>query len=330
MPLNARTLEWLLDSDVALRWQVERDLAGAPPEVWQATRERVATEGIGARLLALQDPDGQWAGGSYFPQGFFGSPEQEEPGQPWAATTWSLNSLREWGLPAAALEGTAAKLAANSRWDYNDGPYWEGEVDVCINSFTLANGAWLGADVSHLATWFPKHRMPDGGWNCEAEEGSGSTRSSVHSTLNAVRGILDYEERTGDTSVSQARQTGEEYLLQRHLLHRLTTGEDVAEGVRVLAYPFRFHHTVLRATDHFRRLSLLEGTDPDPRLADAVAVIRSERGEDGTFLQGARYPGRVWFDVDVPAGAPSKWVTFYATRVLDWWDRRVEPCTRKD
>ncbi|HEY0260462.1 MAG TPA: squalene cyclase [Lacisediminihabitans sp.] len=320
MVLETTVLDWLLDSDPALRWQVERDLAGEPQEVWRATRARVATEGIGARLLAHQERDGQWAGGSFFPKGFFGSAEQDEPGQPWVATTWSLNALREWGLDASALADTAERLQANSRWDYNGLPYWDGEVDVCINSFTLGNGAWLGADVSKLVAWFPEHRMPDGGWNCEAEEGSGSTRSSVHSTLNAVRGILDYERRTGDTRMREARRTGEEYLLERRLLRRLSTGEDVVPGVRTLAYPFRHHYTVLRATDHFRRLSLHEGAAPDPRIAEAVEVIRGRRREDGTFLQEARYPGRVWFEVDVPIGEPSKWVTFYATRVLDWWD----------
>lgn len=321
MALDAKLLDWLLDSDPALRWQVERDLVGAPPEVWRATRARVATEGVGARLLAFQDPDGQWAGGSFFPQGYFGSPEQRAPGQPWTATTWTLNALREWGLDASALAGTAERLQANSRWDYNGRPYWDGEVDVCVNSFTLANGAWLGADVSRLVTWFPEHRMPDGGWNCEAEEGPGSTRSSAHSTLNAVRGILDYEHRTNDTSLREARRTGEEYLLERQLLRRLSTGEDIVTGVRTLAYPFRYHHTVLRATDHFRRVALREGTAPDPRIAEAIDAIRGRRRDDGTFLQEARYPGRVWFEVDVPVGEPSKWVTFYATRVLDWWDR---------
>jgi hypothetical protein len=320
MTIDAGLLDWMLDSDPALRWQVERDLADAPPEVWQATRARVATEGFGARLLAHQDADGQWAGGAYFPAGYFDSPERDEPGQPWTATTWSLNALREWGMPADALGDTATRLAANSRWEYDDLPYWGGEVDVCINAFTLGNGAWLGVDMTPLARWFVEHRMPDGGWNCEAEEGSGSTRSSAHSTLNAVRGLLDYERRTGDSSVREARATGEEYLLERHLLRKLRTGEDLVTGVRALAYPFRHHHTVLRATDHFRRAALHDGTAPDPRLEEAVEVIRSKRQPDGRFLQDVRYPGAMWFEVDVPAGEPTKWVTFFATRVLRWWD----------
>lgn len=317
---DAKVLDWLLDSDPALRWQVERDLAGSPPEVWEATRARVATEGFGARLLALQGDDGQWEGGAYFPKGFFGSPEQEQPGQPWTATTWSLNSLREWGMPASAMSDTAAKLAANSTWEYDDLPYWGGEVDVCINAFTLGNGAWLGVDMTTLAQWFVDHRQEEGGWNCRVEEGDDTVRSSAHSTLNAVRGLLDYERRTGDTSVREARKTGEEYLLKR-IVHKVTTGEEVVEGVRAAAYPFRHHHNVLRATDHFRRAALHDGTAPDPRLEEAVEILRRKRQPDGRFLQDTRYPGRMHFEVDVPEGEPSKWVTFYATRVLDWWDR---------
>jgi hypothetical protein len=246
MTTDPRLLDWLLDSDPALRWQVERDLAGAPPEVWRATRARVATEGFGAQLLAKQDAGGQWAGGSYFPAGFFGSPEADEPGQPWTATTWSLKDLREWGVDAAELAGTAEKLAANSRWDYDDLPYWGGEVDVCINSFTLATGAWLGADASALAAWFPAHRLADGGWNCEAEEGD-STRSSFHFTLNALRGILAYERITGDTSRREARRGGEDYLLERRLMCRATTGDLVGVFVTRFVYPNRHRYSALAA-----------------------------------------------------------------------------------
>ena len=317
--VDARVLDWLLDSDPAIRWQVERDLTGAPPEVWEATRARVATEGFGAALLAKQDADGQWAGGSFFPRGFFDSPEQQEPGQPWVATTWALRDLREWGLDASVLEGTAARLAENSRWDYNDLPYWDGEVDVCINSYTLAAGAWLGADVSGLVAWFPAHRLADGGWNCEAEEGD-SVRSSFHSTLNAARGMLAYERITGDTSGREARHGGEEYLLERRLLYRLSTGEPVGEFVRRFVYPNRHRYSALTALDHFRDVALLEGTDPDPRLADAVEVVRAARRPDGTWLQTTPLAGRTWFDLDVREGQPSKWLTLIGTRVLDWWD----------
>jgi len=317
MAIATETMDWLLDGDPALRWQVERDLLREPEEVWQATRARVATEGFGAALLARQDDDGQWAGGAFFPAGFFGSAEAEEPGQPWTATTWSLNDLREWGVDAAVLGDTAERLAQNSRWEYDDLPYWGGEVDVCINAYTLANGAWLGADVSALARWFPAHRLEDGGWNCEAEEGD-SVRSSFHSTLNALRGMLAYERLTGDTSLREARHSGEEYLLRRRLLYRESTGEQVGPFVGRFVYPNRHRYSAMTALDHFREASLVEGGAPDERIADAVELVRAARRPDGSWTQGAPLAGRTWFPVDAGEGHPSRWLTLIGTRVLDW------------
>lgn len=317
MAIATETMDWLLDGDPALRWQVERDLLREPEEVWQATRARIATEGFGAALLARQDDDGQWAGGAFFPAGFFGSAEAEEPGQPWTATTWSLNDLREWGVDAAVLGDTAERLAENSRWEYDDLPYWGGEVDVCINAYTLANGAWLGADVSALARWFPAHRLEDGGWNCEAEEGD-SVRSSFHSTLNALRGMLAYERLTGDTSLREARHSGEEYLLRRRLLYRESTGEQVGPFVGRFVYPNRHRYSAMTALDHFREASLVEGGAPDERIADAVELVRAARRPDGSWTQGAPLAGRTWFPVDAGEGHPSRWLTLIGTRVLDW------------
>lgn len=320
---------WLLDSDPALRWQVERDLLHAPEQVWSATRARVATEGFGAQLLALQDPDGQWAGGAFFPGGFdFDGPEAAPgAGQPWTATTWTLNSLREWGVDAGVLSDTAARLAANSRWEYDNLPYWGGEVDCCINSWTLSNGLWLGADVDGLVDWFIEHQLPDGGWNCEWV--NGSVRSSFPSTLNSLKGLLDYERATGDHErVRRVRRAGEEYLLARRLYRRLSTGEPVADWALHLTYPFRAVYSVLNAADYFRAAGLHDGSVPDPRMADAIGQIVAARQPDGTWLQGRRYPGRVWFEVEVPAGEPSRWLTFFALRVIEWWEKaqpRVAP-----
>lgn len=323
MTIEPRVLQWMLDTDPALRWQVERDLLDEPEAVWQATRARVETEGMGAELLSHQDPDGQWAGGAYFPADFDWNGEEAKHGQPWTATTWSLNTLREWGLDAAALAGTADKLAANSRWEYDDLPYWGGEVDACINGFTLANGAWLGADVEGIATWFAEHTMPDGGWNCEWVEGS--TRSSFHSTLNSLKGILDWEERTGDTRLREVRHAAEEYLLSRRMLYRASTGEHVGPWVESFGYPFRHVYTALNALDYLRRASLLEGTPPDERASDAIGIIRDAQQPDGqpfpgTWMQQRHYEGREWFPLDVPVGEPSPWLTFFALRVLRWWD----------
>jgi hypothetical protein len=318
---------WLLASDPALRWQVERDLLGAPREVWESTRARVATEGFGARLLAQQDVDGQWAGGSFFPADFeFGGPEPSDGGQPWTATTWTLNSLREWGLDPTVLQErrTVELLDEHSRWDYNDLPYWSGEVDCCINAWTVANGVWLGADIAGIIDWILEHQLPDGGWNCEWIEGS--RRSSYHSTLNSLKGLLAYDAATGGSDGTHAaRRSGQEYLLQRGLFRRLSTGEPVGAWVEQFAYPFRWTYNVLNAAEYFRQAALLDRVRPDPRMTEAIEMIRAARQPDGTWLQAGRQPGRVWFEVDVQTGERSKWLTLFGIRVLAWWDSEIEP-----
>nr|WP_193073178.1 MULTISPECIES: squalene cyclase [unclassified Brevibacterium] len=305
--------DWLLDSDPALRWQVERDLLDVDEDTWQETRKRVPAEGFGRELLSRQDADGQWAGGAYFPADFRG-----EGPQPWTATTWALNELREWGVPASALEGTAAQLVP-VKWEYEDMPYWGGEVDVCINAMTLSNGLWLGADVDEIVDWFLDHQLDDGGWNCEWVDGS--TVASFHSTLNALIGLLDYQVRTGDAErVAAARARGEKYLLRRELFRRLSTGEPFYSRVFSFAHPRRAYYNVLAAADYFRAAADADGASPDSRMSVAIEAIRSQRQSDGTWLQGHRLDGDVWFHVDVPTGEPSKWVTLQATRVLKWWD----------
>lgn len=192
-------------------------------------------------------------------------------------------------------------------------------MDCCINARTLANGIWLGAGVGRLADWFLEHQMADGGWNCEWV--NGSTRSSFHSTLNSLKGLLAHEMATGGTEATRAaRRGGQEYLLERGLFRRLTTGETVASWAAHFAYPFRWFYSVLNAADYFRSASLVDDATPDERIADAIETIRAARQPDGTWLQGRRHPGRVWFEVDVDAGEPSKWLTFFGTRVLQWWD----------
>lgn len=323
-PIDPQLASWLLDSDPSLRWQVERDLLDAPESVWQETRARVATEGFGARLLALQDEDGQWAGGAFFPADM----TEAETAQPWTATTWSLTHLREWGVEPEALRAdTAGLLDRHARWEYDDLPYWGGEVDACINAMTLANGAWLGADVTAIAQWFPDHQMAEGGWNCQWVDGS--TRASFHSTISSLVGILDYERRVGaGQALTSARQAAQEYLLRRRLLYRLSTGDRHDPWVAHLAYPYRSTYSALRALDYFRAAHLHDHPDgdgglaPDPRLADAVQAVSGARDPDGTWHQQVRHGGRVWFEIDSGPGEPSKWLTFHALRALRWWQVR--------
>ena len=322
MEASQQTLDWLLESDPSLKWQVERDLVGAPTEVWHSTKVRTGFEGYGALVLSVQDPDGQWAGGAYFPTR--AEPralvrEGDESGQPFIATTWSLKDLREWGVDAKLLGDTAERLRAICKWEYKDLPYWDGEVDVCINAFTIATGAWLGLDMSKNAEWFLEHQLADGGWNCEWVEGS--TRSSLHSTLNALVGLLNYEKIVGkDAAITAARKRAEEYLLERKLMFGLQNQELLADWVTEFTYPFRWRYSTLRALDYFREACLFDETKPDARLVDAVATVKAAETSNQRWLNQHHQKGSIWVETDVAVGQESKWLTFYALRVLDWWE----------
>jgi len=322
MEISQETLDWLLDSDPALQWQVERDILALPEEKWMATRMRTGSEGFGSRMLALQDPDGQWAGGAFFPKVPQHSDlvgEGDNQGQPFTATTWSLKHLREWGVNPELLGKTAAQLEASCRWEYQDLPFWDGEVDCCINSYTLASGAWLKHDVSGIANWFIEHQLKDGGWNCEWVEGS--TKSSFHSTLNSLIGLLEYEKLTGkDTSIRDARKRAEEYLLERKLMFKLSNGELVGEWATQFTYPPRWRYSILRALNYFRDASQFDSAPPDVRLAESASLVKSLANERGRWVNQFSEKGEVWFDTEVSEGEESKWVTFSAIRAVSWLD----------
>jgi hypothetical protein len=314
-------VDWLLNSDPSVRWQVMRDLLDSPEPEWTAERAKVETEGWGARLLSCEDEDGQWAGGAFFPARF-DFREWEDVGQPWTATAFSLSQLREFGLdPAADRARRAVELIrANSRWEHAGEQYWDGEVEECINGRVVADGAYFGVDVSSLAAQLAGERLDDGGWNCE--RANGSVRSSFASTINVLEGLLEYERATGGTPASrEARKSGEEYLLERSLFRRVSTGEPADELFLSFVHPSRWRYDILRALDYFRSAAVLTGATPGPRLGEAVDHVRSRRLENGTWLLDRSLPGRVWFDVNDGAGKPSRWVTLRAMRVLRWWER---------
>ncbi len=314
-------IAWLLDpehSDPSIRWQVMGDLLDSPHSEWAAERAKVETVGWGAQLLALEDADGQWAGGAYFPGDFdFKGPEA---GQPWTATTHSLSLLREFGFDPSSdrARRAAGLIGANSRWEEGGQPYWKGEVEPCINGTTVANGTYLGVDMSPLVERLLGERLDDGGWNCEAP--NGSVQSSFGTTINVLEGLLEFERTTGGTPESQeARRSGEDYLLKRSLFRRLSTGEPADERFLYFLHPNRWHYDVLRGLDYFRSAAALTGAAPDPRLGEAIDHVRSRRLEDGTWPLDWSPTGRVWFDVDDGPNKPSRWVTLRAMRVFRWW-----------
>lgn len=305
-------MDWLLEADLGIRWQVRRDLLDEPEEVIAADRAKVADEGWGARLLSLRDSDGQWAGGAFWPKD-----GPSGPGQPWTATLFTLVQLKDLGLDPdhpKALE-TAALVRENSKWEHDGQRFFDGEVEPCINGRAVGVGAYFGEDVSGIVDRLLNEQMDDGGWNCEQE--NGSTRGSFHTTINVLEGLLDFERHVGGSpEITEARDRGEEYLLERRLLRRASTGEIIDDAWTLFSYPPRWRYDVLRALDHLRDA----GVEPDERIGEAIALVEEKRGDDGTWLLDRTHRGDVHFHME-DEGHPSRWNTLRAMRVLRWGGR---------
>jgi hypothetical protein len=185
-------IEWLLDSDPSIRWQVLRDLTGAPAEAVVAERAKVATEGWGRRLLALQGADGRW-GGTAWNRG-------------WDSTMHVLMLLRDLGLDPASAEARRAVGLVREyvTWrgcgppEADDNPFFAGEVEPCINGQVGAAGAYFGQDVQGIVDRLVGEQLPDGGWNCEAS--NGSRRSPFNTTICVLEALLEHERAGGGSS----------------------------------------------------------------------------------------------------------------------------------
>src|SRR5262249_23566176 len=232
-------LDWLLDSDPAIRWQVLRDLVHAPAEAVAAERTRVAIEGWGARLLALQGEDGLWAGGACFPGRSFNQ-SGEIQGQPWISTLPTLQLLCDFGVdPCSDRVRRAVALVRNHcSWEHAGEPFFSGEVEPCINGRTVTLGTYFDQNVDGVVARLLREQLEDGGWNREVE--NGSVRSSFATTINVLEGLLAHERATGGSAESiAARRRGEEYLLERKLFRRKSTGEVVNPAWLRFSFPVR-------------------------------------------------------------------------------------------
>lgn len=294
-----QVVNWLLDSDPAIRWQVMRDLTRDRNEV-VAERSRVATEGWGAQILDLQSNDGQWGGGAYSPK--------------WISTTYTLLLLRHFEIdPYDERVQSAIELVRDQV--RMSGPFFDYATEMCVTAMVLALRSYFFSEVGeppqipHILV----AQRDDGGWNCRVS----SKRSSFHTTISVLEALLEYENAAGgDPKVAEARDRAHEYLLKRRLMYSLSTGELINKRWLLLSFPTRWFYDVLRALDYLR----VSGLDPHPRMAEAVEVLRSKRRGDGTWPLQNPHRGQVHFDMDEGAGKPSRWNTLRALRVLRWFE----------
>jgi hypothetical protein len=299
------TIAWLLDADPAISWQAMRDLTNASSAAIAAERARVPQEGVGAQILDHQGSDGSWHRA--------GAPD-------WLPTLFTMLLLRATGADPAgpAVASAVARLEAGFQWDeeFRDKPFqsfFEGEVEPCINGGALSLGAYFGRPTESLARRLVGEQLEDGGWNCEAPK---SSRSSFHTTICVLEGLLEYERAAGHApDVAAAIRRGEEYLLERGLFRRQSTGQVANRDFLELAFPPRYHYDILRALDYFRDA----GAPPEPRFSEAVEIIESRRQADGRWLLDRAYDEALGFPFIESRGEPSRWNTLRALRVLRWY-----------
>lgn len=303
------TVDWLLadDADPAIRWQTMRDLTDTAPDAVAAERARMAKEGWASDLLGAQNPDGSWGGNG---------PSWVTWSDTWRDTMYTAWLLADFGIDPADLRvrGMISTLRDGFDWgeEFGNNPYFAGETEECTNGMILKAAGPFGEVDTSLVERVLSTQLDDGGWNCDAPE---STRASFHSTITVLEGLLAAEQAgKAPAGTAEARARGEEYLLERGMFRSLRTGADLDPAWSLFAYPFSWHYDILRGLEHLRAAGLA----PDPRAADAVAVVESRRGADGRWIRDAVTGERVHYAMEEP-GAPSRWITLRALRVVEWY-----------
>jgi hypothetical protein len=294
-------IKWLLDSDPSIRWQVMRDLTGESPSTIAAERLRVATEGWGAELLARQAPAGHWGGGSKWD----------------LITTWSLVVLKDLGLDPASRQARKMIDRVDKQLIFkplNNRPYLQGETEPCINGRILGIGTYFKEPNDALADQLLHEQLEDGGWNCEAPK---SRRSSFHTTICVLEGLLEYE-RAGRKSVAvvRARKRAEEYLLERRLFRSIRTGEVINKRWLRFSFPTFWHYDVLRGLDYLRNAEI----KPDSRVREAMEIVMTRRHQNGRWPLNLLHAEEIPLEMESGVGRASRWNTLRALRVLRWYN----------
>jgi hypothetical protein len=297
-------IKWLLDSDPSVRWQVMRALTAEAADTIAAERSRVANEGWAAELLARQSPKGDWGGGTKWD----------------LITLWSLVVLKDLGLDPATKEARQMIDRVDKNLVFqplNNRPFLHGEIEPCINGRILGVGAYFKEPNDALAAQLLDEQLEDGGWNCEAPK---SRRSSFHTTICVLEGLLEYErvrERAGRKSaaVTKARERAESYLLERRMFRSLRTGEVIGKRWLRFSFPTFWHYDVLRGLDYLREA----GIKPDSRLDEAIEVVKERRHQNGRWPLNLLHPERIPLEMETDVGRASRWNTLRALRVLRWY-----------
>jgi|Tabmets5t2r1_1033131.scaffolds.fasta_scaffold06714_2 hypothetical protein len=295
-------IEWLLDGDPAIRWQVMRDLLDDPVEAWERERRRTSEVGWAAQLLADRGTDGEWPKGR------------------WTASVWTLLLLVAFGLPEdhPAAKAPVERLLGRfmPAGEDVDGTFLLRRVDLCHLGFWLGLGAYfLPGDprLGPLAQAVLAAQFDDGGWNCRVRNHPTTRHSSFHTTFNVLEGLRIASERNAISNLSFRAAEGRalEFMLEHRLFRSDKTGKVISERFTHLTYPWHWHYTLLRGLDYLRLTPAID----DERVHDALDVLRDRRKPNGRWPLQKRIPGTLLVEMEKPGGE-SRWNTLRALRIL--------------
>jgi hypothetical protein len=236
--------------------------------------------------------------------------------------------LRDFGLPPQSRQARKAcklllerGLQPDGGINYGTWARWVRRGEACVTGMVLSILSYfrhVDGRLDSIAAYLLDQQMPDGGWNCQRP--NGATHSSVHTTISVLEGLHLYEEHRGrgNRAIQAAQRHGREFLLVHKLFRSHRTGAIIKPIFLRFTFPPRWHYDVLRALDYFQTV----GATYDPRLEDAIGLVYDSQGVDGRWLLPRGYSGRTYFELERP-GAPSRWNTLRALRVLKWWESRV-------
>ena len=301
-------IQWLLQGDLAIRWQAQQDLLGAAEAVVQAERQQVSTTGWGARLLSYQEPSGLWGGGLYGPK--------------WISTTYTMLLLRRLGFdPGNSQAQQACRILLDKGFYADDGINFFRSFkhsETCVTGMVLSILAYFDFQDERLASLVEhllNQQMADGGWNCESYKGA--THSSFHTTISVLEGLREYEKRRPEPGLTDSQNRAVEFLLIHRLFRSHRTGEVVDARMTRFSFPPRWRYDVMRVLDYFQERNI----PSDPRMADAIDLLKKKQRPDGTWLLQNRHPGRTFFEME-KVRRSSRWNTLRALRILQWYERQ--------
>lgn len=301
--MDKQVLNWLLEGDVAIQYQVHRDLlATEKPDL----RDRIAREGWGAKFLSFRKEDGHWGRGFYQPK--------------WISSHYTILDLKNLGISPGhpdIIESVLIILRDHKATDGGIDPSVTIDLsDVCINGMVLNYASYFKVEGDALQSVVDstiEQHMPDGGFNCRANR-QGAVHSSLHSTISVLEGIREYDSNNyvyRRAELEQVAVKAREFILQHRLFLSDRTGKIIDKRMLMLSYPSRWRYDILRALDYFQGA----GVDYEPRMQPALDVLWKKRRKDNRWPVQARHPGQIHFEME-KTGGPSRWNTLRSLRVL--------------